>query len=111
MFSTTAHVSHTPCRLKFFQDWIEHGTPTVFWISGFYFTQSFLTGTYTEPLSTHILPLTSILGVLQNYARKYTIPIDHLGFEFEVMEWEADGEGRESTRPEDGAYIKAGSGA
>uniref|UniRef100_A0A8C3L813 Dynein axonemal heavy chain 3 n=1 Tax=Chrysolophus pictus TaxID=9089 RepID=A0A8C3L813_CHRPC len=67
------------CRLGFFQDWVSSGPPTVFWLSGFYFTQSFLT------------------GVLQNYARKYTIPIDHIGFEFEdTME----------KIPEDGAYVK-----
>ena len=41
-------------------------------------------------------------GVSQNYARKYTIPIDQLGFEFEVLKVEDDME----SRPEDGAYIK-----
>uniref|UniRef100_A0A672TR52 Dynein axonemal heavy chain 3 n=1 Tax=Strigops habroptila TaxID=2489341 RepID=A0A672TR52_STRHB len=79
-----SYVSDLLCRLVFFQDWVISGPPTVFWLSGFYFTQSFLT------------------GVLQNYARKYTIPIDHIGFEFEVMQEEHTME----KMPEDGAYVR-----
>ncbi|XP_011917766.1 PREDICTED: dynein heavy chain 3, axonemal [Cercocebus atys] len=83
------YVADLLARLTFFQsvalqEWIDKGPPVVFWISGFYFTQSFLT------------------GVSQNYARKYTIPIDHIGFEFEVTTQETVME----DNPEDGAYIK-----
>lgn len=42
-----------------------------------------------------------IAGVAQNYARKYHIPIDLVGFEFELMKEEKE----MSDRPEDGAYV------
>ncbi|EKX31472.1 hypothetical protein GUITHDRAFT_83101 [Guillardia theta CCMP2712] len=70
-------------RLHFFQTWINNGAPCVFWLSGFYFTQSFLTGT------------------LQNFARKHKKAIDTLSWSFQVMR-EAE---EELDRPEDGCYI------
>ncbi|KAL1453423.1 hypothetical protein WDU94_007563, partial [Cyamophila willieti] len=57
-------------RLKFFQVWIDKGIPMVFWLSGFYFTQSFLT------------------GILQNYSRRRKVPIDQVGLDFEVTKFE-----------------------
>uniref|UniRef100_A0A3B3ZSI2 Dynein axonemal heavy chain 3 n=1 Tax=Periophthalmus magnuspinnatus TaxID=409849 RepID=A0A3B3ZSI2_9GOBI len=87
-----SYISDLLARLHFLQEWIDVGAPTVFWLSGFYFTQSFLT------------------GVSQNFARKYTIPIDYIGFEFEVcfsvMKKVFLEESHMSEEPEDGAYVR-----
>ncbi|CAH8871669.1 unnamed protein product [Trichobilharzia szidati] len=54
-------------RCDFIHTWMIRGKPISFWISGFFFPQGFLT------------------GILQNYARKYDYPIDHLTFNFNVL--------------------------
>ncbi|KAF6312761.1 dynein axonemal heavy chain 1 [Rhinolophus ferrumequinum] len=71
-------------RLDFLQTWIQGGIPAVFWISGFFFPQAFLTGT------------------LQNFARKSVISIDTISFDFKVMSQSVS---ELKKRPEVGCYI------
>jgi len=93
-WASVAYPSLKPCsawcedlmdRLQMVQDWIENGIPPVFWVSGFYFPQAFLTGS------------------LQNFARKHKYPIDTVSFNFFVRDenWQDLKE-----KPEDGAYVR-----
>lgn len=81
-----SYINDLIARLAFFQKWFDDGEPTVFWLSGFYFTQSFLT------------------GVLQNHSRKNHQPIDRLVMKFHVTEFEMDPNASEE-RSEIGVYI------
>ncbi|CAG9798387.1 unnamed protein product [Chironomus riparius] len=83
--SVGAYIRDFVERLKFLQTWYEEGKPKCFWLSGFYFTQAFLT------------------GAMQNYARKFKIPIDTLTFDFSMLDV-FDGNSI-SEPPPDGVYI------
>ncbi len=65
--------------------WIDDGTPMVFWISGFFFPQAFITGT------------------LQNFARKYKIAVDQLSFDFIFLDDMSHTDVKE--KAPDGCYI------
>ncbi|KAJ9444246.1 Dynein-1-beta heavy chain [Diplonema papillatum] len=80
-----AYLADLQDRCTFFVDWIQAGvTPSTFWISGFFFTQSFLT------------------GVHQNYARRKSVEIDKLSWAFSYLAQQPD---ELQTPPPWGCYI------
>jgi dynein heavy chain len=79
------YVADLLLRLEFFKGWIDNGTPNIFWFSGFFFQPSFLT------------------GALQNFARKYVIPIDSCQVEYIFQSCSMSE--REWKKPEDGVYV------
>jgi len=72
-------------RLGFVQDWVNDGIPNCFWISGFYFPQAFLTGS------------------LQNFARKYQLPIDTVDYNYLMKKVKVEDI---KEKPEDGVLIR-----
>jgi dynein heavy chain len=71
-------------RLHFIKGWIDHGHPDVYWISGFFFPQAFLTGT------------------LQNYARRNKVAIDTISYGFEMLKQTKE---EITGKPEAGCYV------
>ena len=72
-------------RLKFIETWIANGPPPVYWISGLFFPQAFLTGT------------------LQNFARKNRFAIDQVSWNFNVRDTMTFDNTKEA--PTDGCYV------
>eukprot|EP01063_Lacrimia_lanifica_P030849 TRINITY_DN4987_c0_g1_i1.p1 TRINITY_DN4987_c0_g1~~TRINITY_DN4987_c0_g1_i1.p1 ORF type:complete len:2324 (+),score=1039.90 TRINITY_DN4987_c0_g1_i1:991-6972(+) len=77
----SAWVDDLLLRIKFIQDWYDNGNPVVYWLSGFYFPQAFMTGTK------------------QNFARAKKISIDTVTFGTHVLPE------KPTKKPEHGSYV------
>merc|ERR1711920_1028408 len=82
----SSYVADLVARLAFFDTWEKGGHPPTYWISGFFFTQSFLT------------------GVLQNFARKFELAIDTLIWQYFVLK-KSFADQETFTKPETGCYV------
>lgn len=71
-------------RVDFIRTWASKGEPIAFWIGGFFFPQSFMT------------------GILQAYSRKHKVPVNTLRFKSVIVNQNPDSI-RE--QPEDGVYL------
>jgi dynein heavy chain len=71
-------------RFDFVKLWATKGEPPAFWIGGFFFPQSFMT------------------GILQTYSRKHLVPVNTLSFKTEMLRDPPEKIGK---APEDGVYI------
>ena len=79
-----SYVEDLLARLRLFSDWYEKGQPSIFWISGFFFTPSFTT------------------AALQNFARVNKLAIDTVDFEMEMLDMD---EKQYTVAPEIGIYV------
>lgn len=80
-------VADLEAKVAFMRRWLRDGRPTVFWLAGFFFPQGFST------------------GALQNYSRKYQVPIDTLGFAYKVLAVDKEEEVAEEDVPDDGVLV------
>ncbi|CAM9286047.1 unnamed protein product [Ectocarpus sp. 6 AP-2014] len=72
-------------RVRFFELWLERGNPYAFSLPAFFFPQGFLT------------------AVLQNHARKHAVPVNLLGFKYDIPDIMQPEEAKK--HPSDGVFV------